>query len=64
MICLVLFRKFTLLIILPVVQKKNLTNKSYFLIEKNGLSYTDVENEHMDTKGGKWGGGDELGDWD
>ena len=25
---------------------------------------TDVENKHMDTKGGKWWGGNELGDWD
>ena len=25
---------------------------------------TDVENKRMDTKGGKWRGGDELGDWD
>ena len=28
---------------------------------------TDIENKHMDTKGGKRGGGvggDELGDWD
>ena len=25
---------------------------------------TDVENKCRDTKGGKWGGGDKLGDWD
>ena len=25
---------------------------------------TDVEDKRMDTKGGKWGWGDELGDWD
>ena len=43
------------------------------MVQTNGLQGrnrdTDVENKHMDTKGGKWQGRgvgwcDELGDWD